>query len=58
MSKAGKVPVDAAPTGKRVLVVGAGQAYHLTRPGHPVTIKNAGAEPGARRPISRQARRA
>jgi NADPH-dependent glutamate synthase beta subunit-like oxidoreductase len=33
-----KVPVDAAPTGKRVLVVGAGPsglsaAYHLTRLG-------------------------
>ena len=46
-----KVPVDAAPTGKRVLVVGAGPsglsaAYHLTRLGHSVTIKDAGAEPG------------
>ena len=34
-----QVPVDAAPTGKRVLVVGAGPsglsaAYHLTRLGH------------------------
>jgi NADPH-dependent 2,4-dienoyl-CoA reductase/sulfur reductase-like enzyme len=34
-----KVPVDAAPTGKRVLVVGAGPsglsaAYHLARLGH------------------------
>ncbi len=38
-----KAPVDAAPTGKRVLVVGAGPsglsaAYHLTRLGHSVTI--------------------
>jgi 2-oxoacid:acceptor oxidoreductase delta subunit (pyruvate/2-ketoisovalerate family) len=46
-----KAPVDAAPTGKRVLVVGAGPsglsaAYHLTRLGHSVTIKDAGAAPG------------
>jgi len=46
-----KVPVDAAPTGKRVLVVGAGPSglsasYHLTRLGHSVTIKDAGAAPG------------
>ena len=39
------------PTGKRVLVVGAGPsglsaAYHLTRLGHAVTVKDAGAEPG------------
>ena len=44
-------PVAAAPTGKRVLVVGAGPsglsaAYHLTRLGHSVTIKDAGTEPG------------
>ena len=36
-----QAPVDAAPTGKRVLVVGAGPsglpaAYHLTRLGHSV----------------------
>jgi NADPH-dependent glutamate synthase beta subunit-like oxidoreductase len=46
-----QAPVAAAPTGKRVLVVGAGPsglsaAYHLTRLGHSVTIKDAGAEPG------------
>jgi len=47
-----QIPVDAAPTGKRVLVVGAGPsglsaAYHLTRLGHAVTIKDAGTAPGA-----------
>jgi 2-oxoacid:acceptor oxidoreductase delta subunit (pyruvate/2-ketoisovalerate family) len=46
-----QVPVAAAPTGKRVLVVGAGPsglsaAYHLTRLGHAVTVKDAGAAPG------------
>ena len=46
-----QVPVAAAPTGKRVLVVGAGPsglsaAYHLTRLGHSVTVKDAGADPG------------
>ena len=46
-----QVPVDAAPTGKRVLVVGAGPsglsaAYHLARLGHSVTIKDAGAAAG------------
>ncbi|HEY1322929.1 MAG TPA: FAD-dependent oxidoreductase, partial [Streptosporangiaceae bacterium] len=53
-----QVPVDAAPAreegrggGRRVLVVGAGPsglsaAYHLTRLGHAVTIKDAGAAPG------------
>ena len=44
-------PVAAAPTGKRVLVVGAGPsglsaAYHLTRLGQSVTVKDAGAQPG------------
>jgi 2-oxoacid:acceptor oxidoreductase delta subunit (pyruvate/2-ketoisovalerate family) len=51
-----KVPVallakTRQPSGKRVLVVGAGPsglsaAYHLTRLGHSVTIKDAGAAPG------------
>jgi NADPH-dependent glutamate synthase beta subunit-like oxidoreductase len=40
-----------APTGKRVLVIGAGPsglsaAYHLARLGHEVEIRDAGAEPG------------
>jgi NADPH-dependent glutamate synthase beta subunit-like oxidoreductase len=44
------VPV-AAPTGKRILVVGAGPsglsaAYHLTRLGHQVEIREAGPLPG------------
>ncbi len=39
------------PTGKRVLVVGAGPsglsaAYHLARRGHQVEVRDAGAEPG------------
>ena len=44
----GLVPrVDAPPSGKRVLVIGAGPsglsaAYHLTRLGHAVTIREAG----------------
>ena len=56
LRKGWKVPValpakTGQPTGKRVLVVGAGPsglsaAYHLTRLGHAVTIKDAGAEPG------------
>jgi 2-oxoacid:acceptor oxidoreductase delta subunit (pyruvate/2-ketoisovalerate family) len=46
-----RTPVAAAPAGNRVLVVGAGPsglsaAYHLTRLGHSVTIRDAGAEPG------------
>ncbi len=43
--------LDAQPSGKRVLVVGAGPsglsaAYHLTRRGHDVTIRDAGPIPG------------
>jgi NADPH-dependent glutamate synthase beta subunit-like oxidoreductase len=43
--------IDAAPSGKRVLVIGAGPAglsaaYHLTRLGHTVEIHEAGAVPG------------
>jgi 2-oxoacid:acceptor oxidoreductase delta subunit (pyruvate/2-ketoisovalerate family) len=45
------VPVTAAPTGKRVLIVGAGPAglsaaYQLTRMGHQVTIADSGPRPG------------
>lgn len=45
------LPEVAAPTGRRVLVVGAGPsglsaAYHLARRGHDVTIKEAGRLPG------------
>jgi NADPH-dependent glutamate synthase beta subunit-like oxidoreductase len=41
----------AAPSGKRVLVIGAGPsglsaAYHLARSGHQVEVRDAGAEPG------------
>jgi NADPH-dependent glutamate synthase beta subunit-like oxidoreductase len=46
-----RIEVDAAPSGKRVLVVGAGPsglsaAYHLTRLGHEVTIHEAGPATG------------
>jgi 2-oxoacid:acceptor oxidoreductase delta subunit (pyruvate/2-ketoisovalerate family) len=45
------VPVTAAPTGKRVLIVGAGPAglsaaYQLTLMGHQVTIADSSAQPG------------
>ncbi len=44
-------PVDRSPSGRRVLVVGAGPsglsaAYHLTRLGHAVEIREAGPVPG------------
>ncbi|MFO7251287.1 MAG: NAD(P)-binding protein, partial [Actinomycetes bacterium] len=45
------VPVEAEPSGKRVLVVGAGPAglsaaYHLVLLGHKVTVVDSGEEPG------------
>ena len=45
------VAADAPPSGKHVLVIGAGPsglsaAYHLTRRGHAVTIRDAGPRPG------------
>lgn len=46
-----ELPAGAPPSGKRVLVVGAGPsglsaAYHLTRLGHAVTIRDAGPRAG------------
>jgi NADPH-dependent glutamate synthase beta subunit-like oxidoreductase len=46
-----RLEVDAQPSGKHVLVIGAGPsglsaAYHLTRLGHDVTIRDAGPLPG------------
>jgi 2-oxoacid:acceptor oxidoreductase delta subunit (pyruvate/2-ketoisovalerate family) len=46
-----RVEVDVEPSGKRILVVGAGPsglsaAYHLARLGHEVTIRDAGPRPG------------
>ncbi|NUQ10733.1 MAG: NAD(P)-binding protein [Gemmatimonadaceae bacterium] len=45
------LPINAQPSGKRVLVVGAGPsglsaAYHLARLGHTVEIRDAGPQPG------------
>ncbi len=45
------MPVEGAPSGKRVLVVGAGPsglsaAYHLTRLGHQVTVRDSATEAG------------
>ena len=45
------LPIDTAPSGKRVLIIGAGPcglsaAYHLTRLGHVVEIHDAGELPG------------
>ena len=46
-----RLPIEAPPSGKRVLVVGAGPsglsaAYHLARLGHKVEIREAGPLPG------------
>lgn len=46
-----RLPLEAAPSGKRVLIVGAGPsglsaAYHLARLGHAVEIRDAGPLPG------------
>ncbi len=46
-----QLPIEAPPSGKRVLVVGAGPsglsaAYHLARLGHTVEIRDAGPLPG------------
>ncbi len=46
-----RLPVEATPSGKRVLIVGAGPsglsaAYHLARLGHTVEIRDAGPLPG------------
>jgi NADPH-dependent glutamate synthase beta subunit-like oxidoreductase/Pyruvate/2-oxoacid:ferredoxin oxidoreductase delta subunit len=45
------LPIDAPPSGRRVLVVGAGPsglsaAYHLARLGHTVEVRDAGPSPG------------
>jgi NADPH-dependent glutamate synthase beta subunit-like oxidoreductase len=46
-----QIGVDAAPTGKSILIVGAGPsglsaAYQLARRGHAVTVRDGGSEPG------------
>ena len=51
IEKGWSVSVEAAPSGKRVLVVGAGPcglsaAYHLARLGHEVTVRDAGSRAG------------
>ena len=51
IEKSWTVSVEAAPSGKRVLVVGAGPcglsaAYHLARLGHEVTVRDAGPRAG------------
>jgi len=51
IEKGWALDAPAAPTGKRVLVIGAGPsglsaAYHLTRLGHQVEIRDASAQPG------------
>ncbi len=58
LRKGWQVPVDAAPTGKRVLVVGAGPsglsaAYHLTRRG--ITGLSVSPDPAVERKASRAA---
>jgi formate dehydrogenase beta subunit len=51
LRKGWPLPVDAPPSGRRVLVIGAGPsglaaAYHLARLGHAVEIREAGPAPG------------
>jgi 2-oxoacid:acceptor oxidoreductase delta subunit (pyruvate/2-ketoisovalerate family) len=51
IARSWQVAIGAPPSGKRVLVVGAGPsglsaAYHLVRLGHEVTVSDAGPKPG------------